>query len=94
MSAKVRMCCVGAVAEGTIAPSGTWWTTLGPEDGVSSVSYGMKLEVEIYLNRLTLLRVEFAVKDSFDHVGSERELELSGKAEIIDSSIPMANMRC
>lgn len=31
ISEKVRKRgCEGAFAEGTMAPSGTWWTTLGP----------------------------------------------------------------
>jgi hypothetical protein len=33
MSEKVKKRgCAGAVEEGTIAPSGTWWTTFGPEE--------------------------------------------------------------
>lgn len=58
----------GAVAEGTIAPSGTWWTTLGP------MAINVNLTVSILGQPLgngilTLLSVEFAVKYRADHDG-------------------------
>jgi len=44
-----------------MAPSGTWWTTLGP-DGVSD-----NRNCENWERWLALLGIEFAVEDGFDH---------------------------
>lgn len=69
MSEKVRKRgCDGAVAEGTIAPSGTWWTTLGPKDRSGQLTALLESQVGL-INLLTLLGVELAVEDRFDHGG-------------------------
>lgn len=64
MSENVRKRgCEGAVAEGTMAPSGTWWTTLGP--GTVSLSWIVVMGSIDYF--ITLLGVEFAVEYGPDH---------------------------
>ena len=66
MSEKVKKgaCCGEAVGEGTMAPSGTWWTTLGPIH-VSVVRF-FDFEDDEFL--FTFLGVEFAIEDCFYHV--------------------------
>lgn len=67
MSEKVRKRgCEGAAVDGTIAPSGTWWTTLGPFF-FESVSNNISLAHA--QGNLTLLSVEFAVENSLNHGG-------------------------
>lgn len=75
MSEKVRKRgCEGAVVDGTMAPSGTWWTTLGPW-----LQLGLSRNIE-HLDGLTLLGVEFAVEDGFDHGEIQPKLtSLSGR---------------
>lgn len=57
----------GAVAEGTIAPSGTWWTTLGPRAINVNVTGSTLEQQQVSNGILTLLGVEFAVKYGADH---------------------------
>lgn len=66
MSEKVRKRgCEGAADEGTMAPSGTWWTTLGP----IRVSIFLSCSLARTQGNLTLLSVEFAVENSLNHGG-------------------------
>jgi len=64
MSEKVKngACWGEAVGEGTMAPSGTWWTTLGPVQVVSRKILG-----QIVSFLFTFLGVELAVEDCFYH---------------------------
>lgn len=67
MSEKVKKgaCCGEAVGEGTMAPSGTWWTTLGPNLIVSVAILLGEWQIMSFL--FTFLGVEFAIEYCLYH---------------------------